>query len=161
MAKHLVKANDDVLSHCKCAASLAAGPGQLDCPWCGCGWLISCMDCRKAFTFARVTEVDMTYRDLAARDLAARGFDADEEDVAEWAKWLEEALAPLPIGAIVVYLDGHYLPVDARDIDIEGDFAAHQFAQLPHALALDDPSQLRATLGNTGYWLERELPDRE
>jgi hypothetical protein len=52
VAKHLYlrKANDDFVSHCKCpkADSLISSPGQMDCPWCGCGWLFICSRCNKA-----------------------------------------------------------------------------------------------------------------
>jgi len=163
MAKYLVKASNAVLSHCNCDAPLAAGPGQLDCPWCGCGWLISCIECRKAFTFATVVDVDLTYREIATRDLVNRGHDlADvEDDIPGAAEWLEAAMAPLPLGATVVYLDGGYFVVDETDIEFEGWFARHRLARLPHAKALQEPALLDAEMGDKSYWLERELPDRD
>ena len=63
MVKYIAKANNDVLSHCQCADTLAAGPAQLDCPWCGCGWLFSCIKCRKAFTFGRVVSAPVDSAD--------------------------------------------------------------------------------------------------
>lgn len=54
--KFFFKADDDVLSHCTCTDAPAQSSSQLDCPWCGCGWLISCATCGKAFTFAEVRE---------------------------------------------------------------------------------------------------------
>jgi hypothetical protein len=105
MIKLLAKANDDVLSHCQCSASLASLPGQLDCPWCGCGWLISCTHCRQAFTYARVVEVDTEYTTYIQEDRRRDGY-SDDDDPAELrdsAAWLEEALADIPVGATVVY----------------------------------------------------------
>ena len=67
------KANDEVLSFCACQQPLVALPGQLDCPWCGCGWLASCIECRKAFTFAKVVDVDLTYEQIVRRDAINRG----------------------------------------------------------------------------------------
>lgn len=57
---YLVKKNDDVISHCKCEESFVGEEGQLDCPWCGCGWLFSCSKCRKAFTFSEAAEIEKT-----------------------------------------------------------------------------------------------------
>ena len=73
MVTYITKANDNVLSHCTCKGVIASGPAQMDCPWCGCGWLITCMNCRKAFTFARVIELDSTYEDIAAEDQGGGG----------------------------------------------------------------------------------------
>jgi predicted RNA-binding Zn-ribbon protein involved in translation (DUF1610 family) len=161
MVRYLAKANDDVLSHCTCTNELAAGPAQLDCPWCGCGWMISCIKCRKAFTFARVVEVDRTYADIVREDFAARGSDVDEEDIAHGAEWMANALADLAVGDIVVYLDGVYLKADTTNFVYDGWFAQHDFDRLPHAVALEQPSALRDMLGNKQYWLDRELTEEE
>ncbi len=64
MPKFLFKANDDVLSYCSCVGEPAMSTGQLDCPWCGCGWLISCAKCGKAFTYAVVRETDIPIVEL-------------------------------------------------------------------------------------------------
>ena len=66
---YLVKANDDLVSHCQCEQGIIAEPGQVGCPWCGCGWLFSCIKCRKAFTFATAVEIDKTWEELAREDL--------------------------------------------------------------------------------------------
>ena len=145
MVKYLSKANDDVLSHCACTDTLAAGPAQLDCPWCGCGWLTTCIKCRRAFTFARVVDVDRTYADIVREDFAARGDTALDEEV----------------GDIVVYLDGSYLPLDTENFAYDGWFAQHDFDRLPHALALEQPNALRDTLGDKQYWVDRELEDQD
>ena len=160
MVKWFAKANDDVLSHCRCTVALAATTGQLDCPWCGCGWLISCMECRKAFTFAKIVEVDFTYEQLLADDWRKRGHQSDPPDASGFAAWLERALARFPVGATIVYLDGDYFSPDETDIAFEGLYAHHKFDRLPHAIALSQPSYLDDTLGDSAYWLERERPDR-
>ncbi len=36
---YLVKANDDLVSHCRCERTFIGAPSQIDCPWCGCGWV--------------------------------------------------------------------------------------------------------------------------
>lgn len=157
MVKYIAKANDEVISHCQCSDALAAGPSQLDCPWCGCGWLISCIKCRKAFTFGRVVEVDRTYADIARDDFTARGSSFDEEDIAGGAEWLAEAMADFNVGDIVVYLDGSFLKLDTTNFSYDGWFAQHDFDQLPHAAALKQPSALRDILANKQYWFDREL----
>lgn len=159
MVKYLVKANNDVLSHCQCEDAPAAGPVQLDCPWCGCGWLFSCIKCRKSFTFARVVEVDRTYADIVHEDLAKRSSAVDEEDVEQGAEWMAEALADVAVGDIVVYLDGSYLNIDITNFAYDGWFAQHDFDRLPHAVAREQPAALRDTLGDKEYWLERELTE--
>lgn len=159
MVKYIAKANNDVLSHCACTNALAAGPAQLDCPWCGCGWLISCMKCRKAFTFGRIVDVDRSYADIVREDFAGRGVSADAEDIEHGAQWMEEALADLGVGDIVVYLDGAYLPVDTANFAYDGWYAQHDFDRLPHAVALEQPNALRETLGDKAYWDERKLED--
>jgi predicted RNA-binding Zn-ribbon protein involved in translation (DUF1610 family) len=159
MVKYIAKANNDVLSHCQCDATLAAGPAQLDCPWCGCGWLISCIKCRKAFTYARVIDVDRTYADIVREDFKSRGSDDDEEDIVHGVQWMAEALAEFAVGDIVVYLDGSYLKLDTANFAYDGWFAQHDFDRLPHAEALTNPATLRDTLGDQQYWLDRELTD--
>src|SRR5262249_32220662 len=66
---YLRKANDDLVSHCGCdkADALVSSPCQMDCPWCGCGWLFGCSRCRKAFTFAEAVEVDESWEQTGRR----------------------------------------------------------------------------------------------
>ena len=161
MAKWLAKANDDILSFCTCTSPLASGPGQLDCPWCGCGWLISCIDCRKPFVFAQVAEIDRTYQDIVRMDFKSRGYEPDPETIENCALWMAEAVAELQLGEIVVYLDGCYFPVHQQAIEFEGDYAFHQFDRLPHAMALETTDALRNMLGEKSYWFDRERPDRQ
>ena len=162
MPKFLFKANDEVLSFCTCEGQPAMSTGQLDCPWCGCGWMISCSNCTKSFIFAEVRETDIPLIELGRREAAARGLtDVSEQDAAEWAEGMAEAFADFEVGDIVVYLDGHYWHRDATDIAFDGYFASHRLSRLPHAEALADPPLLDRVLGDANYWLDSELPDRE
>jgi hypothetical protein len=162
MPKFLFKANDDVLSFCACENEPAMSSGQMDCPWCGCGWMIACGKCRKSFIFAEIRETGIPLVELGRREVAARGLEGiTEEDIAGWAGEMAAELAPFAVGQIVVYLDGSYWPVDATDIAFAGYYAAHNLARLPHAEALEEPERLRAILGDRSYWLDRELPDRD
>jgi len=162
MPKFLFKANDDVLSFCACEGQPAMSSGQLDCPWCGCGWMISCSKCTKSFTFAEVRETDIPLIELDRREAVARGLtDVSEQDIAEWAEGMADAFAGFEAGDIVVYLDGHYWHRDSVDIDFDGYFACHRLPRLPHVEALTDPPLLVRILGDVDYWIDRELPDRE
>ncbi len=159
MVRYIAKANNDVISDCKCADALAAGPAQLDCPWCSCGWLLTCIKCRKDFTFGRVVDVDRSYASIVREDFTNRGEAASEDEVTDGAEWMAEALADLKIGDTVVYLDGSYLPLDTTNFAYDGWHAQHDFDRLPHAVALEHPNALRETLGVKSYWDERELVD--
>ena len=160
--KFLFKANDDVLSFCSCENQPAMSSAQLDCPWCGCGWMIACSKCSKSFVFAEVRETDIPLVELGRREVAARGLQSvTEQDINEWAEGMTETLRPFKVGDIVVYLDGWYWGIDSTDLAFDGDYASHRLSRLPHAEALDDPARLRALLGEKRYWLDRERSDRE
>lgn len=162
MPKFLYKANDNVLSFCTCVAEPAMSTAQLDCPWCGCGWLISCSKCKKAFTFAEVRETDVSLFELGRREAIARNLGpVAASDIQDWADAMAEALEPFEVGDIVVYLDGGYFTVDSTDVEFDGYFAHHKLAQLPHAEALKNPDRLYEILGDMSYWTERERSDRE
>lgn len=161
MIKYLAKANDDVLSHCRCEGELASLPGQLDCPWCGCGWLIACGTCRRAFVYAKVIEVDASYEKLVRADFERRGYAMIKEtDIRHDAQVIEEMLSPFSVGDIVVYLDGVYHLIDEAPVEFEGMHARHKMARLPHATALTRPEALLSVLGDPGYWRTRERKDR-
>ena len=85
MPKFLFKANDDVLSHCGCSGEPAMSTGQLDCPWCGCGWLIACSNCAKSFTYAVVRETHVPLVELGRREVRRRGIKSvTEEEIEDW-----------------------------------------------------------------------------
>ncbi len=157
MAKWLAKANDLVISHCTCEQSVAATPVQLDCPWCGCGWLMSCAHCRKAFTYAQVVQVDQNYVDLARSGIV--GEEVSQSELEDIAGWMERSVKPFQYGDVVVYLDGAYHRLDEQDLSFEGWFAEHNFVKLPHADA-STKADIDDVLGLPAYWLDRELPDR-
>ena len=160
--KFFFKANDDVLSHCRCEGAPAQSTGQLDCPWCGCGWMIPCSRCGKSFTFAEVREIEIPLIELGRREAEARGLKGvSDEEITGWAEAMAEKLDCFEVGDIVAYLDGSYWAVDATDIAFDGYFASHNLARLPHAEALGDPAHLDRVLGDPKYWFERERPDRE
>ncbi|MES3085052.1 hypothetical protein [Sphingomonas faeni] len=161
MAKYLEKANNETLSFCQCEHALASIPGQLDCPWCGCGYLIPCTYCRKSFTYARVVEIDLSYVEIVTADRARGGYDTAIDVVQSQADWLADVMQDFELGDIVVYFDGCYLKLGDDDIDLVGLFANHSLARLPHHEALSAPAALVATLGDVQYWLTRERPDRE
>ena len=163
MVKLLVKANDEVLSHCRCeGAPLASVPSQMDCPWCGCGWLICCGDCGKAFTYGRVVEADTDYASFIRSDFSRRGYTTiDDEDVRLCVIAMEQVMAPFAVGQVVVFLDGWYHALDAGPIRFEGDYAVHDLERLPHRVALDQPDYLIDHLGDVAYWTDRERPDRD
>ena len=139
---------------------LASLPSQMDCPWCGRGWLICCTQCRRAFTYARVVDVETDYETFI-RDDRRRGKwgGLGPSELKDCASWLEDALADIPAGRTVVYLDGMYFDVDSEPGVFEGVYALHEFQHLPHFVALTNPAHLDATLGQPLYWLERALPD--
>ncbi|MEG8025347.1 hypothetical protein QP162_14740 [Sphingomonas aurantiaca] len=158
MAKYLEKANNETLSFCQCERGLASIPGQLDCPWCGCGYLIACTYCRKAFTYARVVEIDLSYVEIVTADRKRGGYDTATGVVQSQADWLAHVMKDFEIGDLVVYFDGFFLRAEADNLELDGLFATHSLARLPHHDALIEPAALLATLGNVEYWLSRERP---
>lgn len=161
MVKYLAKANNDVLSFCGCDTPLAAPPGQFDCPWCGCGWMISCFDCGKAFVYAKVVELDAQYETIVRQSLERSGYkDLNDDDVRHDAECLRVVLSDLEVGSTVVYFDGRFFPLEAGPIEFEGDYATHRLAELPHYSDLLEPERLKRTLGDPRYWLERERANR-
>jgi len=74
---------------------------------------------------------------------------------------MEREFKRFRVGQKVIYFDGHYFPLGAKNVKFKGYFAKHQFKTLPHAQALKNPQALRATLGEADYWFKRELPNRE
>src|SRR5205809_7865690 len=91
---YLAKDNAELVCHCKCPQALMTFPPQMDCPWCGCGWLFTCIECRKAFTFARGVLVDLTWEELARRDLFNKWqTDPSVEDIQSWIGAMRELLS--------------------------------------------------------------------
>jgi hypothetical protein len=159
---YLKKCNDDLVSHCKCESAIAAYPPQMNCPWCGCGWLLTCIECRKAFTFAVAVELDTTWEELAKTDIKKRNHaEVTDEDISDWVASMKEILAGIEVGKSYVCLDGYVIPVDAEGVNIEGWMSKHNFDFVPQVKALEDRSIIDNYLSNSEYWIENELEELE
>jgi hypothetical protein len=165
---YLAKANNDVVSHCQCAEALITYPPQLDCPWCGCGWLFTCIECRKAFTFAKGVIVEESWEQTAMRDL--RTWQEDDGSVSPWApeggevaKWIEvmkDLLSEVRVGEQYVCLDGLIIPTNATSVRFEGWHSRHDLPFVPQVQALRDRSVVSSLLSNPEYWQSAALdPD--
>src|SRR5690349_1929085 len=97
---YLKKASNELVSHCTCDDAPITFPPQMDCPWCGCGWLFCCANCRKAFTFAVAVELDESWEATAMRDLGNRSpdFKPTEDDIAAWVEAMQELCGELEVG---------------------------------------------------------------
>jgi hypothetical protein len=156
---YLAKSSNDCISYCRCAASLVGAPAQMDCPWCGCGWLFVCSTCGKPFTFATAVEVDEPLKQIALRDLTRRdGQGPEQADVADWVDVMSILLKEVEPGREYVYLDGFFLPADTESVNFEGWHARHTLPHLPHAQFRHDPRRLNETIGSKAYWDGRRLP---
>jgi hypothetical protein len=159
--KWLTKANDEGVSHCTCTGALAALPAQADCPWCGCGWMIACAACERAYTFARVVEIDGTYEALARQDIHRfSGTEPADAEVKAVANWLRETFADKAVGDVVVHLDGEYLRAD-QPVDFTGLYAHHRHDVPPQIAALRGGLPVSEDLISSDWWRERERPDRQ
>ena len=156
----LKKANDDVISFCPCGDGLVGFPAQMDCPWCGCGWLFSCRTCRKAFTFAEGVEIDSSWEDLAREDIRNKwNEEPSDEDIASWIEAMKEILVEVRAGGVYVIIDGTVISAEAKNIEFDGWHAHHKFAGIPQVQALSDRSVLDERLGDRGYWTANALPE--
>lgn len=150
---YLKKANDDLVSHCYCAEALIAFPPQMDCPWCGCGWLFTCIECRRAFTFAEAAVVNETWEETGARDLRNRWKrEPSEQDVSQWVEAMKELIADVQVGQRYVCLDGLFIPISAASLAFVGWHSWHDLPFVPQVKALTDRSILISILGNQAYW---------
>lgn len=131
-------------------------PDQLDCPWCGCGWLFSCAQCGRAFTFAKAVKIDYPLDEIVAMDLSGRGFAENAEVAKEATEFMRAALSDVDEDRTYVYLDGSILTLDASDIKFEGWHARHDLPVLPHKLELTTPGELGRVLGDSAYWWDRK-----
>jgi hypothetical protein len=155
---YLSKADNRLVSHCACSDALAAYPGQADCPWCGCGWLFTCMACRKAFSFARGVEIDGTWEGLAQKDLRRwSGAEPDEDEVRQWVEVMQRMLADVEVGGTYVCLDGTVISSDRSSVAFEGWHSRHAFDFVPHLEALNDVRVRDQVLGSRAYWRRTAL----
>jgi hypothetical protein len=161
---YLAKANDDVISHCQCRPedALITWPPQMDCPWCGCGWLFTCIHCRKAFTFAKPVSVNLTLAQLGRLDLRNRsGEEPADDDVERWVRGMDILLRHIIPRETYVCLDGYFLPANSEAVTFEGWAARHDLPRLPQSEAVTNPRVLELTLANRGYWEQRRIESAE
>ena len=154
---YLAKDSNDLISHCRCTHALVTFPAQMNCPWCGCGWLFTCIECRKAFTFASGIEVNESWEDTARRDITNKWGDATQQDVSDWVAAMEELLADVEVGGRYVYLDGAVIPVEERTVRFDGWHSRHDFDCVPQIAALADYSIVQQVLSNAEYWQRHAL----
>ena len=154
---YLKKANNDVISHCKCKDGRISFPPQMNCPWCGCGWLFTCIACRKAFTFAVGVELEATWEDLAREDWKAWGMTRiSKKNIDSWIADMKALTGDVKVGELYACIDGKVFKKDARKIEFDGIYASHKFDRLPQALAIRDGAIIDEQLGSTQYWIGRK-----
>lgn len=161
MGKRLVylkRANNDLVGNCNCEDGRVTYPPQMDCPWCGCGWLFTCITCRKGFTFAVGVELETTWEDLAKEDWTGWGIKrVSKKHIADWIATMKPMLAEVKPGKKYVCLDGRVIERTAKNVEFEGIYAAHKLEKLPHVEALKDRSIEEKVLANPEYWRSRKL----
>jgi len=154
----LAKANDNLISHCTCQQTWIGAPAQMACPWCGCGWLFTCPQCRRAFTFARAEPCDLTWEQLAHRDLDSMGRrQPTQEDIDEWIGFMKLLTQDIEPGKEYVYIDAWVFPVGETNLQFTGMHAWHELTVVPQVAALADRKSLEQSLANRLYWDERKL----
>ena len=154
----LAKANDNLISHCTCQQTWIGAPAQMACPWCGCGWLFTCPQCRRAFTFASAEQCDLTWEQLAHRDLDSMGRrQPTQEDIDEWIGFMKLLTQDIEPGKEYVYIDAWVFPVGETNLQFTGMHSWHELAVVPQVAALADRKSLEQTLANRLYWDERKL----
>lgn len=166
---YLAKSSNEGVCHCECEEAIMAWPVQLDCPWCGCGWLFTCMECRKVFTFARVVELKESLHDLAKLDhakAAAAGEveDGGEEDPDELdtaVEFMQSMLADLEDEATYVYFDGFVIATyydellqqeGEEPLEIVGMHRDHALTRVPQVQMMDEPELVE----NNGWLVDPE-----
>lgn len=159
---YLQRADDRLVCHCHCSPAYVTFPPQMDCPWCGCGWLFTCTQCRKAFTFARGISLNESWRQTALRDLTGKwGRDPEEEEIEQWIEAMQVILKEVEPGKEYVCLDGWVIGADEESVVMDGWHSRHELPFVPHVAALNDPEVMDSILSNPEYWHETRLADPE
>jgi hypothetical protein len=161
---YLRKANDDFCSHCRCEPddALVSSPGQMDCPWCGCGSLFICSCCHKAFTFAEGVEVEGSWEATADRNIRAKyGKSPEPGEVEEWIGFMKILLKEVEPGSVYVYFDGYVVPTTATGIAIDGWYARHDLDFVPQVAAMGDPAVSDELLWSREYWQANRIPRQD
>lgn len=123
--------------------------------------MLSCLNCRKAFVYGVVRQVDTPLEQLVANDLR-RFWGAEtpnSQEISQWVDYLSAELSQFEIDTIVVYFDGRYMPVKSGPVEFVGTHSVHRLSELPHFEAVTQPSRLLERLGSRDYWLERKRPE--
>lgn len=149
---YLIKNNNDLCSECECDRAYVAFPPQMECPWCGCGWLFHCASCRQVFAFARAVEVDESWEELAQRDLAGFPEPVTDQHRQDWITAMQATLSRIEPGNRYVYLEGEIIAADAPGVHCDGWHARHDLDFVPQIAALDDLSVVENVLCNPSYW---------
>ncbi len=153
---HLERASSEGICFCKCKRALVAVPDQLDCPWCGCGWLFMCVFCGKAFTYAKAVPVNTPLAEIVERDLVGRGWEKDRTMTREGVTYMKWMLEQVQEGVQYGFLDGLLVPMGLRNIKLDGRSAVHRIKILPHERELKTPGSLMKELSRVSYWTRRE-----
>lgn len=154
----LEKADSALVCTCDCERARITFPPQMDCPWCGCGWLFACAECGGTFAFARGTWLNETWEETGQRELGRRwGNEPSDDEVAAWVGAMKELLAVVEMGKHYVYFDGFVVPTDVDGLAYEGWHSRHDLDCVPHVAALKDPSVKDDVLTNRSYWLDRKV----
>lgn len=154
-ARWIFKDSDKLVSHCKCKVGVSGSLPQLDCPWCGCGWMFACAKCRRAFTFGRIAEIDAgELKEIAIEQIHCYGqSDPSTDDVQLKLEEFEALVGDHQVGERVVVMDGVLIPAAHEgELAIEGLFARHDLPWLPHTRALKDSSALDKVLASGDNW---------
>jgi hypothetical protein len=150
---YLVKDSDTLISYCRCKNALIGHPAQMDCPWCGCGWLFNCLECTLAFSFARAIEITEPWESLAHRNLTKIfGRKPTLEQIEDWCETMQDLHADVEYGERYVNLDGYFIPADSPEIAIDGWYARHELPFVPQVEALSDTEVIDVILANPQYW---------
>jgi hypothetical protein len=125
----------------------------MNCPWCGCGWLFTCIECRKAFTFALGIQENESWEGIARRDLTNKwGEEPTHQEVTDWVAAMEELMSDVEVGGRYVYLDGAIIPVEEMTVRFDGWHSHHDLEYVPQIAALGDRSIVQQVLSNVEYW---------
>ncbi len=128
----------------------------------GCGWLFVCIECRKAFTFAKCVIVNESLESIVRRQLCGRWQrEPSPEDVAREMEFMEIWLKHTAVGREYVYFDGCAIDAAYETLKFDGWHARHDLPFVPQVRALTAAGVRTTILGNKAYWVERHIEEDE
>ena len=133
----------------------------MDCPWCGCGWLFSCITCRKAFTFAIAVEVEQSWDELARQDILGQFGEEKPDLVNDWVEEMQDILEGIKPGEEYVIFDGIVVPTDVAGLEYTGWHAQHNLDFVPQVEAMSNESVMDSILCSNQYWEDNAVPECE